>query len=405
MSSEDPLSLIEFAIVNHESNVKLLEAIIEDNELKLEQIAVHLIVFAFNSKVKATDFTWAIRTLLGSSDPDNPLLGKLLRSVFLNSDMLRYIVDSSNYVDYQDCVTALSYGPSDRIAERVLIELDQIFGVQTYEVYERLIAILQPPNYIAPTNMEIADFNRIVYSHILNRSKGISHYADIPKWVLKINKPCPTDIPYNDIKSRPIALPSAEEAADMLVDSIARDIKGGCEPQDIKLMKSTIIAAYSAAETDLKKMYILLPVYHLFLEQGKENINDFRYFGPSNPIINTPGISNEICNRMLCDTSYFDHEFDEEDILGDDREIGPLEWFEETCDKCNRKIRSYSHCFRLPKELGGWLGCYCSAECTKNDLIEPTTEMETMIYEIRIYLIDYFSAKLKKIGLYDIIEE
>jgi hypothetical protein len=403
--NDDPLSLIEFAIVENKPNNSLLNAIIDENESKLEQIAVHLIVFGFNTKVTPKDFSWVIKTLLGSSDPDNPLLGKLLRSVFLNFNQVRYLIESSNFVDYQDCVTALSYGESDRIAERVLSELDDIFGPQHYEVYERLVSILQPPNYIAPTNMDIADFNRVVYSHVLNRAKGISHYATVPKWILKISKPTPDDIPYNDPKSIPIKLPNNEEAAEMLVDSIRGDIKGGCKEEDLLIMKSTIIGAYSAAENDLKKIYILLPVYHLFLERGKENITTFRFFGPSNPIINSDGLSSEVCTRMLCDTSYFDHDIDEIDYLGDEREIGPLEWVEDTCDKCNKKIRQYNHSVRMPKEGGGWLGCYCSWECVEQDLLTPSSEAETMIYEIRKYLIDYFRMLIDRIGIYDINED
>lgn len=401
----DPLTLIELAITENTPNVKLLEGILEDNPTKLEAIAVHLIVFAFNIKIDEKNFTWVIRTLMDSGDPDNPLLGKLLRSIYLKLDIIKYIIKSSGFIDYQDCVIALSYGESDRIAERVMTELDTIFGKQPYDVYEKLICILQPPNYIAPTNIDIADFNRVVYSHVLNIVKGISHYAPIPKWVLKITKRTPDDIPYDDAKSLPIKLPDANEAADLIVNDISKDIKLGCTNVDISLMKSTIIAAYSAAETDLKKVYILLPVLHLLLNREEEDIKLFRYFGPSNPIINTEGISGEICTRMLCDTSYFDHDIDEEDILGDERELSPLEWYEGTCDKCNRKIHQYNHCFRMPRPCGGWLGCYCSANCVKDDLLVPSNEDETMDYEIRIYLIDYFEKLINKIGIYDINDD
>lgn len=406
-SNNDPLALIELAILENKPNEKLLALLIEENEAKLESMTNYLISFAFSQNVPPEHFRWAISTLMCSGDPENPMLGKLLRSSFLSKKMIKYSLDAIKNIDYQDCVIALSYGPDDSIAERLMHELDQIFGPQTYSIYERLISILQPPSYIAPTNIEISGFNRVVYSHILNKSKGISHYSKIPSWVLKITKPTPEDIPYDDPKSKAITLPNEEEAADLILNSILGDLKNkdDADSGDIALMRSTLVSAYASAVTDIQKLHILLPVYQILLERENEDIELFRYFGPSNPFINLTGTCNEVCTRMFCDTSYFDHDYDEIDMLGDDREIGPLEWYEGTCDKCNRKIRQYNHCFRMPKEGGGWLGCYCRAKCVKEDLMPPVDEESTAIYEIRSYLIDYFSRQLKRIGVYDINDD
>ena len=56
-------------------------------------------------------------------------------------------------------------------------------------------------------------------------------------------------------------------------------------------------------------------------------------------------------------------------------------WFTGYCQTCKLNIRDKSHCVRFPDKDGGWLGCYCSLSCMKNNDQYPTDELFPIRYE------------------------
>jgi len=75
--------------------------------------------------------------------------------------------------------------------------------------------------------------------------------------------------------------------------------------------------------------------------------------------------------------------------------LAELEWFKGQCDgvNCQRKI-SYKHwAVRMPLEIGGWIGCYCSFECIRNDVESDN--------EVRMKLINGFEEIYNTVGIYD----
>ena len=51
-----------------------------------------------------------------------------------------------------------------------------------------------------------------------------------------------------------------------------------------------------------------------------------------------------------------------------------LEWFDGSCDVCNRKILNKSHAIRYPFREGGWSGVFCSWDCLKQGEFFSMTE-------------------------------
>lgn len=52
-----------------------------------------------------------------------------------------------------------------------------------------------------------------------------------------------------------------------------------------------------------------------------------------------------------------------EDEDDENWEIEKLSWFIKKCEICSKKIRKACHALRLPRDSGGWVGCYCSEKC------------------------------------------
>lgn len=70
------------------------------------------------------------------------------------------------------------------------------------------------------------------------------------------------------------------------------------------------------------------------------------------------------------------------------------EWFTGKCDHCEKKIENMSFAVRYPKEIGGWVGCYCSFRCMSD---YPPEGMEAK-ENARVKNLE---SKLKQIGIMD----
>jgi hypothetical protein len=102
----------------------------------------------------------------------------------------------------------------------------------------------------------------------------------------------------------------------------------------------------------------------------KDEILPNRVFGPQNKfeIRNCPYNLNEIgpCRMLSCYCRG-------KDDIPVDVDSG-LEWFDGTCDICDRKILNKSHVIRYPFKGGGWIGVYCSWDCLKEGEFYSGTE-------------------------------
>ena len=66
-------------------------------------------------------------------------------------------------------------------------------------------------------------------------------------------------------------------------------------------------------------------------------------------------------------------------------EFSDEEWFNGSCDVCDKLIRDKSFALRYPEENGGWRGCYCCLICLRKDNSMKQTRIDDM-YDRLLYI-------------------
>jgi hypothetical protein len=61
-----------------------------------------------------------------------------------------------------------------------------------------------------------------------------------------------------------------------------------------------------------------------------------------------------------------------DDPYGEYLEVQRMSWFKGKCDLCKSSIIKPAYAMRLPKDKGGWEGCYCSSKCAIDHAISIT---------------------------------
>lgn len=149
---------------------------------------------------------------------------------------------------------------------------------------------------------------------------------------------------------------------------------------------------------------LLNPVLEdLNLTEMTDNVELFRRFGPNHPVYGTILDDTEFsdpcqrfggCRMFLCVCS---ETVRDEDELGRTLDViyepDEVDWFKGVCDFCHRRIAKECYAVRRALDSGGWLGCYCSWKCTRNDT--PNDELAIQA------LINHFEDKVNELKIYD----
>lgn len=183
--------------------------------------------------------------------------------------------------------------------------------------------------------------------------KGIKDFAPVPKWVsvkegenlslLKTVLPGDSAEASKERNAKFIA-----QAHDFFYEIKGQKIRGQGINLNLEEAMQAALSSYSEGE-------------------NPEQTSADRVFGPLNRMIDRDCISNPYINgpcRMLeCICCEFDNVTNEEEEI----EAVYSNWFTGRCKTCMRSIRDSSHAVRLPLEEGGWVGCYCSIDCIRED--------------------------------------
>lgn len=95
-----------------------------------------------------------------------------------------------------------------------------------------------------------------------------------------------------------------------------------------------------------------------------------RLWGPVNAMLDRDCSGNEgPCRMLTCLCRDFDQACDEE--LSSGSLDNPDAWFTGTCDQCRRSVLNISYAIRFPVTGGGWVGCFCSWSCLRQDPPRP----------------------------------
>ena len=139
---------------------------------------------------------------------------------------------------------------------------------------------------------------------------------------------------------------------------------------------------------------ILRPIIEIQnLEEQQFNLELFRLLGPANPFYNSQALDLENGGPRMFLAMDFDNE-DGEEIVSD--------WFLGYCEdeECQRRIRRRWHAVRMPRPMGGWLGCFCSFECLRNG-ISTHEESQNQPELATRAMVDSLQEQLEVFGIQD----
>jgi len=106
-----------------------------------------------------------------------------------------------------------------------------------------------------------------------------------------------------------------------------------------------------------------------------------------------------LCNEFNCnDNEINDNEINDND---NDNEI-VNDWYLGYCQECNIELEK-RHCLRIPKIYGGWIGCYCSIHCIKNNIVKNAHNYNVDEVKILSIKLEFMNNILKKYKIYDSI--
>lgn len=238
-------------------------------------------------------------------------------------------------------------------------------------------------------------------------------YATIPRWIAvgfkyDGNLPLYPDddgiFDDDDPTKKTIKLPSRKKAVDLLLNDIAKYMLPGDEKEETLFnVKSQVNEMYSESRNILLKLRLLQPIYiERFLDPAQKDVERNQLYGPANPYIFEGKSYDDRSCRMF--TSFALMSMDDiDELLYQEDEIRPFDWFTGNCYICSKKIREYWHAVRMPLEGGGWDSCYCSWECVIKDLPKAAGESDAQFAPgpIRRRFIKYFSGIIMKMEIYD----
>ena len=293
-------------------------------------------------------------TCIGKMDPDG-ILGDLAATYICSMENLQYLISLYEYCTPMSVLdshirTRLDTGMLFNVVADRIFEAYEVDNLEEQE-WEQLIKAAEDTQTLKSQRhtMDILAYIKSKLD-IKNRSK----IAPKPEWVNN-----------NAVKDDP--------------ESMRKQIESFINSTDIKDDIETIISK----------------------TLDNSSIEDFRQFGPINPIEGFDCIGRQgPCRMFTCTCREDDEENLESGLAKQSADIypGSLQalWFVGHCEICQKTIKNYRYAIRLPVVGGGFIGCFCSVECLyKTELpLNPDNDE----------LIDDMLSMLKANGIQDISE-
>lgn len=324
------------------------------------------------------------------------VIGDLAANMTCDSSLLKYLVKifpNSTPVNILDTHIRSRYGSGmvfSLVSERVLEAMD--CNLEKFE-WEYLMNVAEEtkeafqfdPKFIDRQSYSVTRNNKDVIEYI--ESKINSHkrkrMAPVPEWVSILDGE--SDAKYENYDD---------------VNQIGMDD----ELMELKNTLTHLTNAEKMKDSDLGDEAPITKeevadVFMSLKANSYKEMREFpyeRYSGPANSIIghncmNAPnGIGPCRMLKCLCREHELTEGMSDEQI---ESITSPI-WFHGQCDFCHRGIRKFSHSVRFPIDGGGWLGCYCSFKCVKEDSIRP-------LYDNDLFRISQIEEVLKISGIYD----
>ncbi len=290
-----------------------------------------------------------------------------------------YSLEDSSFLEVIDELTILP------AREELIVACQRahsVFGPQTRDTY--LVAF------------ESAESrgNEAVTRFLLPLLLPTEEYAPVPEWVKNFRSgPVPNEkdvVPVTPKQPAPVNVMdiSIDEMVDLLTDGLST---AGLSVDDVEESKNVIRSYLQIAPVE-ERMALLQPVLEKeFLSSLQEDDDIFRVLGPANPLFGSEveQMSFGGCRMFTCNV--FDYDDDENEYF---------DWFTGNCEICRKKIRNRYHAVRIPKPMGGWVGCFCSFNHVRDGL--GNDELDTARPDIASRtMIDIVEREIKRIGIQD----
>lgn len=285
--------------------------------------------------------------------PENShIMGEFLRS----TDTDNLIMDIAGVLDYNfyDFIVALSVYKDSSLNSKAVLRLDTINCQQTADDYKTCIKFLEPS---ISDDGKITHVNEYLINFLREKYRKVSLLANKPKYFIeKDNIEWTSDEEKDDPDSKHFLIPNPEEAAELIVSSMIKELLTDVSDEERILMIEEVKTNYIRENSDRMKIRFLQPVINQIT--GVNEVKDeerFRQWGPSNPYIVPHEYSMEnMSSRMLTCIRYVD-EGEDIDYLPNDpeKDYWAFDWFTGSCDQCSKGIIAYHYAVRMPIEDGG----------------------------------------------------
>lgn len=306
----------------------------------------------------------------------------------LNFDLLKDIIlmqTDTSFIELMD--ELMNYDFNTDVNEKAYKLLD-VYGKQELKTFDTLLFLARDID-----NVKIVEF-------LIDNIRKINNYEPIPEWIYNF-------VNINVMESKtesnldpghfeiPIDFPLPKTPTE---EELFKLIKESLMIPDLYFKVQTDVDIEKNIQNYIKNMdeftrIILYEKYQINRSVPNDEVKNFRLFGPRAPI-DISSMKNGQDRMFLC-TLFTD----EEDDINMEFPIKP-DWFTHSCDFCNNKIRTRWHAVRMPRIGGGWLGCYCSWKCIRQDLDVNNPEIRQNIAAINM-LIDDYEQKIYEIGIQD----
>ncbi len=334
------------------------------------------------------------------------VIGDLAANMTCSNDTLKYLLElfpDSTIINILDTHIRTRYGSGmifSLVANR-LLEASQLKTLEKFE-WKHLLSVANEtkesielnPNFINRQNYFITKNNKDVFDYINEKLQEHKKkkLAPVPDWVELLEDE--TMDKYKDFEEKNQV--STDEDYYKLY-SVLKSLTNAqkIEPNDLG-------DEAPATTEEISEIFVSLQ------SNTYKNKSEFpieRLCGPANSILGQNCISakNGIgpCRMFNCMCREYDEDESDDEIITQNSETQNNKfcylWFTGQCDVCHRGIRKYNHSVRFPVDGGGWIGCYCSFKCLRNNKIRS-------IYQNDNFRINEIEKIIQHSGIADLDE-
>nr|WIL03340.1 type I restriction modification DNA specificity domain protein [Cedratvirus plubellavi] len=312
----------------------------------------------------------------------------LFRNNLFEDYTYKFLANTFKETSFLEVVSDLSKGDSNEDLIRTLDNVFQAYGEQNKDRLDIALAEADSSG------------NSVMYNYLYEKALPLQEVAPKPEWVNTDEGKYGSDLPtseqleeeaadiLNRVAAEDIPLPRTETLVDFLVAGMEAD---GIAIDNIEearnVLRASIVQLTPEQLNDLTKGRIEEALKTENLNTLQTNTELFRILGPSNPQIGA-GMEDFLTSQdRMFTCSLYDYDEDEDETE---------DWFLGYCLVCSRKIENYWYAVRAPHSQGGWSGCYCSFEHTRQDLLNRD---QPRLSDVAI--LDLVEIKTKQTGIQD----